>query len=264
LRLRLDVALLAGDLGLDGELAVLDVALERRRARLGAGGRLRRRQRPLGLHLLDEVAVRVVGPRLELLGTARVQLHVGRVDLQVGGLAVGRALLARRGPWLALAALLADADDLVAGGEVDAAARDGGAAVDLHVGEAVGRGEEELVQVLALLGARLEDVEAGVDLADVDLAVAPDRRAAGVPAVAVLPELLAGLGVEAVELGDVVGDVEPALVDDRRGVARLDAVLLPDELGLLVLHLRAIHADDTALDGVVGVPLALADVDEVA
>ena len=88
--------------------------------------------------------------------------------------------------------------------------------------------EELPVQRHALVGLRLEDVEARIDLGDVNLAVGEDRRALAVAAVIEPPELLARRSVEAVHVGDLVAHVHPALVDDRRAELGLEAVDLPD------------------------------------
>src|SRR5437868_6908737 len=141
-----------------------------------------------------------------------------------------------------------DAVELVAGGEIDPAIGDCGAAVDLDICRPIRRRrEEDGRERLAFLRARLEDVELAVHFAEVDLAVRQHRAGPRVAAIIVLPLLLAGLAVEAVEFADLVGDIEPALVNDRRRVAVRQPVLLPNQLRRLVRHLGGIDTDDAAL-----------------
>ena len=96
--------------------------------------------------------------------------------------------------------LQADAKDFIAGREEDAAIGDGGAAVDLNVGNAIACGEVLFVQQLAFFRTWLENVEERVHFGDVDFAVGQHGTAARISAVVVFPVLLAGLAVEAVEL----------------------------------------------------------------
>src|SRR5439155_20686517 len=116
----------------------------------------------------------------------------------------------------------------------------------------------------ALLIARLENVELGVHLADVNLAVRPEGRAFAVPAISEAPDLFTGLGVEAIHAGVLIADVEPAFVDDRRGELDLQAVHLPDQFRLAILDLGGVEADDPAQLGPLGVLLAVADEDQIA
>src|SRR5439155_19656602 len=132
------------------------------------------------------------------------------------------------------------AEHLLARGKIHAAIGDGRRSVDLDVGHAV-RGREELLVQHRALVAGAEDEEPGKDVADIDLAVGEDRRAATVATVAQrsLPEWGALLRIEAVEPSDVVRGIHPAVfaVQDRRGVADLDAVVFPYPLPLAVFHL---------------------------
>src|SRR5262249_42352622 len=109
-----------------------------------------------------------------------------------------------------------------------------------------------------------EDTKLAIHRRHVDLAVGPDRRALGVAAVVLRPQLLTRLGVEAVHLGRLVADVEPAVVQDRRAVLDLVAGLGPDDLRLPLLDLRPVRADDAPLFVAVEVLLAVADVTAVA
>src|SRR5262249_37525230 len=113
--------------------------------------------------------------------------------------------------------------------------------------------------------SRLEDVECRGDFAEVNLAVGEDGAAALLAfAVAVLPELLAGLGVEAKEGAGFIGDVDLAVVNDRGRVAGHEAFLFPDELGASLVDGAGVETDEAALDIGTGAFLAVADVDVVA
>src|SRR5262249_36173281 len=159
-------------------------------------------------------AVGVESASLEGRAAPRVQGDIRRDDLHVrdlAGLDLDHGLDRGRS---ADAVLGADADRLLAGGEVDSAIGDRGSAAERDI-DAAGAREELVVEALALLHARLEDVECRGDFAEVNLAVGEDRAAALLAfAVAELPELLAGLGVEAEEGAGFIGDVELAVVDN--------------------------------------------------
>ena len=135
------------------------------------------------------------------------------------------------------AVLLADAVQLVACHEVDAAVGHRRAAVDFHIGAAlVAKGL--LVNDFASLLARPQDAELRIDRRHINLAVRPDRRALGIAAISPGPYLLARPGVEAEHLGGFIAEIETAFVQDRRAELDLESGLVPYHFRRPVGHLR--------------------------
>src|SRR5262249_34847347 len=121
-------------------------------------------------------------------------------------------------------------------------------------------------QALAAVFTRLQDMELGLHLAHVDLAVGHHRRAHRIAAEfkRLSPELGALGCVQAVKSCLEVRHVELAVVQDGSAELGLQTVHLPDQHWLAVGDLASVQADDPAKPATLQVALALANVDEVA
>src|SRR5262249_39749743 len=110
---------------------------------------------------------------------------------------------------------------------------------------------------------QLQNMEPGIDLADIELAVREHRRALRVLAVVERPKRIARVGVKPIHIADLVADNKRLFIEDRRSEFDLDAIHFPDALRLAVLNRGPVQADHAALR-VPFVLLTVADVDTVA